>query len=284
MVAALDAEATEPSAWALPLTPAWWGNGWASPRWRFRRGRLVLLPGDSPAGARMPLSSVSWTDPEFEGEEDYTHSGAELSDSRPEAVVVDPDETPSRTALVVQARDGLVHLFLPPLEKLEKFAELVGLLDEVVREIGVPVVFEGYPPPPDSRAEAADGDPRSRRDRGQRAPDLDLDRVQRADREPVRDGAPVPARHRDVRPGRSAQRHRRRQPHHPRRSGAGRGRRCCAGPTCWSACSPTGSTTPPCRTCSRVGSSGRPARRRASTRAARRPCTSWRSPSPRSSG
>ncbi len=150
-VATLDADLTEPSAWALPLTPAWWGNGWASPRWRFRRGRLVLLPGDSPAGARMPLSSVAWADPDFEGEEDYTHSGAELSDSRPEAVVVDPDETPSRTALVVQARDGLVHLYLPPLEKLEKFAELVGLLDEVVREIGVPVVLEGYPPPPDSR-------------------------------------------------------------------------------------------------------------------------------------
>ena len=150
-VSALDAELTEPSAWALPLTPAWWGNGWASPRWRFRRGRLVLLPGDSPAGARMPLSSVTWVDPEFEGEQDYSRAGEELSESRPQAVVVDPEETPSRTALVVQARDGIVHLFLPPLEKLEKFCELLGLLDEVVREVGVPVVFEGYGPPPDPR-------------------------------------------------------------------------------------------------------------------------------------
>jgi uncharacterized protein (DUF2126 family)/transglutaminase-like putative cysteine protease len=150
-VSVLDAALSDPAAWALPLTPAWWGNGWASPRWRFRRGRLVLLPGDSPAGARMPLSSVSWADPEFEGEEDYTRSGTELSESRPEAVVVDPAETPSRTALVVQARDGIVHVFLPPLEKLEKFGELIGLLDEVVREVGVPVVFEGYGPPPDPR-------------------------------------------------------------------------------------------------------------------------------------
>ena len=151
LVETLDADQTEPAAWALPLTPAWWGNGWASPRWRFRRGRLVLLPGDSPAGARMPLSSVTWADPEFEGEEDYTRSGEELSESRPEAVVVDPEETPSRTAVVVQPRDGRVHVFLPPLEKLEKFTELVGLLDEVVREVGVAVVFEGYGPPPDPR-------------------------------------------------------------------------------------------------------------------------------------
>jgi uncharacterized protein (DUF2126 family) len=112
-VSALDADLTVPAAWALPLTPAWWGNGWASPRWRFRRGRLVLLPGDSPAGARMPLSAVTWKDPDFEGEVDYTRSGTELSDTRPEAVVVDPDETPARTALVVQARDGIVHLYLP---------------------------------------------------------------------------------------------------------------------------------------------------------------------------
>ena len=152
LVSALDADLSVPSAWALPLTPAWWGNGWASARWRFRRGRLVLLPGDSPAGARMPLSSVNWKDPEFEGEEDYTSSGAELDAGTPEAVVVDPDETPSRTALVIEARDGIVHLYLPPLEKLEKFAELIGLLDDVVREVGVPVVFEGYGPPPDARA------------------------------------------------------------------------------------------------------------------------------------
>ena len=41
----------EPVAWALPVVPAWFGDVWASPAWRTRRGRLVLVPGDSPAGA-----------------------------------------------------------------------------------------------------------------------------------------------------------------------------------------------------------------------------------------
>ena len=47
-------------------------------------------------------------------------------------------------------------------------------------------------------------------------------------------------------------------------------------------CSPTGSATRRCRICSPAGSSARPPRRRGSTRAGRRRCTSWRSPSPRS--
>jgi uncharacterized protein (DUF2126 family)/transglutaminase-like putative cysteine protease len=153
MVAALDASTT-PAAWALPLSPAWWGDGWASPAWRTRRGRLVLIPGDSPAGQRLPLSSVAWKDPDYGGEESVH---GRLADGLPEpesplsAVVVDPDEAPGRTALVVQAREGFVHVFLPPLEKLEQFCQLVRLLERVARATRTALVLEGYPPPADPR-------------------------------------------------------------------------------------------------------------------------------------
>ncbi|GAA3607526.1 transglutaminase family protein [Microlunatus ginsengisoli] len=151
LVAALDAT-EQPVAWALPLIPAWWGDGWASPAWRTRRGRLVLIPGDSPAGQRLPLSAVGWKDPEYAGEESVH---ARLADGLPDAVlsavVVDPDESPGRTALVVQARDGFVHVFLPPLEKLEQFCQLARLLERAAANTATPVILEGYAPPNDPR-------------------------------------------------------------------------------------------------------------------------------------
>ena len=151
LVADLDIQAA-PAAWALPLTPAWWGEGWASAAWRTRRGRLVLVPGESPAGARLPLDSLSWQDPDFTGEQSYLSPG-ELPKvpGRSRAVIVDPDDHPSRTALVVQPRDGFVHVFLPPLEKLEKFVELVRLISRVAAANQVKLILEGYGPPPDPR-------------------------------------------------------------------------------------------------------------------------------------
>jgi uncharacterized protein (DUF2126 family) len=52
---------------------------------------------------------------------------------------------------VVQARDGFVHIFLPPLEKLEQFCQLIRLLERVARTTQVPVILEGYAPPGDPR-------------------------------------------------------------------------------------------------------------------------------------
>ena len=37
---------------------------WVSGAWEFRQGRLCLLPGDSPAGLRLPLDTLPWIAPE----------------------------------------------------------------------------------------------------------------------------------------------------------------------------------------------------------------------------
>jgi uncharacterized protein (DUF2126 family)/transglutaminase-like putative cysteine protease len=153
LISELDRAETEPAAWVLPLVPAWFGEGWASPAWKTRRGRLVLIPGESPAGSRLPLDALSWRDPDFTGEESYTKAGPSLNEAmgHPRAVVVDPDDSATRTALVVEARNNFVHVFLPPLEKLEKFVELVGLVDRAATQTSIAVILEGYGPPPDSR-------------------------------------------------------------------------------------------------------------------------------------
>ena len=73
-----DLDRAEPAAvaWALPLVPSWFGEGWASPDWKTRRGRLVLVPGESPAGMRLPLGSLSWSDPDYAGEDSLRQGGA----------------------------------------------------------------------------------------------------------------------------------------------------------------------------------------------------------------
>ena len=152
LVAELDRAEAEPAAWALPLVPSWFGDGWASPDWRTRRGRLVLVPGESPAGARLPLGSLSWRDPDYPGEQSYLRAEPDLTTSEaPRAVVVEASEIEARTALVVEARAGFVHVFLPPLEQLEPFCELVELVDRAAEHTGTAVVLEGYGPPPDPR-------------------------------------------------------------------------------------------------------------------------------------
>ncbi len=150
-VAALDRAVTDPVAWVLPLqTDEGTDETWTSPAWRFRRGRLVLVPGDSPAGLRLPLASVAWQDPEAPGEPSYLEVAAPLVDDVPPVRVVAPDKR-STTALVVEARDGLVHVFLPPAAALEDYVALVRLLDGAADALDQPVVVEGYGPPPDAR-------------------------------------------------------------------------------------------------------------------------------------
>jgi len=153
LVGELDQAETEPAAWVLPLIPSWFGEGWTSPAWRTRRGRLVLVPGDSVAGSRLPLDALSWADPDYSGEESYftARPSPDENNDQLRAVVVDARDAPARTALVVQARDGFVHVFLPPLERLEKFIELVRLIDRAASQTGIAVILEGYGPPPDPR-------------------------------------------------------------------------------------------------------------------------------------
>jgi uncharacterized protein (DUF2126 family)/transglutaminase-like putative cysteine protease len=57
----------------------------------------------------------------------------------------------TRTALCAEPRNGILHLFLPPLSSLEAFVELVAAIECTARELQLPIQLEGYPPPRDSR-------------------------------------------------------------------------------------------------------------------------------------
>ena len=53
--------------------------------------------------------------------------------------------------MVVEARDGLLYVFLPPTEELEHFVDLLARIEAAAAKVGCPVVIEGYGPPADPR-------------------------------------------------------------------------------------------------------------------------------------
>ncbi|MHB8765501.1 MAG: transglutaminase family protein [Deferrisomatales bacterium] len=167
----------EAVGYALPVR--WTGEAWATGPWEFRRGRMFLLPGDSPMGLRLPLGSLVWVDPpdrEVEEEPSPLEARPPLGDVAagaarraaaepspgaarkvmPGTVPPKPDDpdvpkSPLRTALCVEAREGRVHVFLPPIPRLEPYLDLVASIEAAAKTLDLPVVLEGYEPPEDPR-------------------------------------------------------------------------------------------------------------------------------------
>jgi uncharacterized protein (DUF2126 family)/transglutaminase-like putative cysteine protease len=157
---------------ALPLRRAWNGPRWISGPWFLRPERMYLIPGDSPMGFRLPIDSLPWV-----AEGDYPHviardplapragleprarivaqfaKKASPPAAAPARAPADASDTLVRTALVAESRNGHLHLFMPPVQGLEDYLELVAAIEETAAELDQPLFLEGYPPPHDPRLE-----------------------------------------------------------------------------------------------------------------------------------
>ncbi|WP_118132621.1 DUF2126 domain-containing protein [Oceanicella sp. SM1341] len=169
---------TEPTGYALPVQR--WnararGPSWQSERWRFRRGRLFLVPGDSAAGYRLPLGSLPFVTPArfpYINPADPSEIPETLPDPRPprgatgQAEARFTPDTPGerrseqvmsevdgvvRTALTVEPRDGRLCVFMPPVSRVEDYLDLVAAAEAAAERLGLPVHIEGYAPPHDPR-------------------------------------------------------------------------------------------------------------------------------------
>jgi uncharacterized protein (DUF2126 family)/transglutaminase-like putative cysteine protease len=182
-----DSQLSQPAGFVLPVQ-RWSAQaqpGWLSETWKTRRGHLFLLPGDAPLGFRLPLQSLPYLAPV-----DYPHlvpadpfaerrplpgppvaqavvraafgSSGQVTASplAPETVVAQLAAassaaagvgTPVRTALTVEVRDGRLCVFMPPVEKLNDYLELLVSVEASAVKLGLPVHVEGYAPPPDPR-------------------------------------------------------------------------------------------------------------------------------------
>ncbi|MGO4445686.1 DUF2126 domain-containing protein [Mycobacterium sp. 2YAF39] len=156
LIARIEETVNEPAAYILPLHRTDDGSGWASADWRLRRGRIVLLDGDSPAGLRLPLKSISWRPPPAGHETDPLARRDELpvEAGEDDAEVVDADAMPT-TAVVAEVREGLLYIYLPPTDEAEHFVDLTRRVEAAAAKVDCPVVLEGYGPPTDPRIMSA---------------------------------------------------------------------------------------------------------------------------------
>ena len=167
---------TTPTGHILPIQT--WnaratGRRWISEKWRTRRGRIFLVPGDSPVGYRLPLgalpylspSSYPYINPADPSEDksplpDFSKPGRAMAEAWFQASGAGQDRIEQmrseivgavRTAMSVEARDGRLSIFMPPVERVEDYLDLVTAAERAAERLGLPVHIEGYAPPQDER-------------------------------------------------------------------------------------------------------------------------------------
>lgn len=153
------------TGYLLPLQWQWetaQTGRYVSGPWHVRRGHIYLLPGDSPMGLRLPLDSL----PAGAGQGEApvpadpwgplrplpAPPGGEIRLQRPGvANPASPDpsaEPPAATALCVEPRNGVLHVFLPPTADAAQYLQLVHAVLAAAAAEGLAVALEGYEPPP----------------------------------------------------------------------------------------------------------------------------------------
>ncbi|MEZ5450640.1 MAG: transglutaminase family protein [Thiolinea sp.] len=176
LVLALQRGLDTPTGFALPLSWDYQKQRWTGTPWIFRREEMYLLPGNSPMGFRLPLDSLPWTAeaereleaqpcpfeerpplPDFHGEVEWRYRELIAAPEDPQASFADVRQSEQgwrdvpRTAICVEAREGRLHVFLPPLQYLEHYLEMLQRIEQTAASLHMPVMLEGYEPPADPR-------------------------------------------------------------------------------------------------------------------------------------
>ncbi|MAQ17177.1 MAG: IMP dehydrogenase [Sandaracinus sp.] len=148
---------------------------WETGSFFLRREHLFLMPGDSPMGYRLPLDSLPWIAdidrdqlgamdpygdfPPLPGAAHPRHAARrDPVPAGPGMHQRDPDRRPLpfesaadvvRTALCLEVREGMLHIFMPPTPDAAAYLELVRAIEETAAQVETPVRLEGYTPPSD---------------------------------------------------------------------------------------------------------------------------------------
>ncbi len=171
LAAVFDRGLQNPIGFVIPLQRQWWQGRaiWVSGKWPTRRKRILVIPGDSPMGLRLPLDSLPYQPASYSTTfypMDPTGPLPHLPPRPPDqrSISISEDDrrnveispqylstTVIRTALCVEPRHGRLHVFMPPVQSIEDYIDLVYSIEQTAEDLQMPVVIEGYPIPVDPR-------------------------------------------------------------------------------------------------------------------------------------
>ena len=251
MLKLFDSHLGEPKGFVLPLQ-RWTAQakpGWLSEIWRTRRGRTVPRPrrfsARLPAAAAIPAQSRCRptiricvpADPFAErrplSDPRVTHpirprlatlarfAGIAAACFRRIGDAADAGRVAaSRCALHCRSKSATNALcvFMPPVETLNDYLDLVATVESTAAELDLPVHLEGYAPPPDPRLNVLKVTPDPGVIEVNIQPATSWREAVEITQRCLRGRAPFAARHRQIHAGRTAHRHRRRQPRRARRT------------------------------------------------------------------
>ncbi|WP_258097338.1 transglutaminase family protein [Marinoscillum pacificum] len=147
-----------PVAFSIPVRWDYNQSTWQSCEWHFRRNHLFLMPGNSPAGLRLPLESIQYAEKdqqEFErdrfAENSELAKADDLLDNQKAKAGFNTSTEIFKTCLVTEVRQGKLFVFFPPVTLLEHYLGLVTAVERVASKLNIPVLIEGYDPPSDNR-------------------------------------------------------------------------------------------------------------------------------------
>ena len=102
-------------------------------------------------GYRLPLDSFRIT-PETDAALDPFAKRQPLYQAPSDAPRVPSTiATHVRTAMCIEPRDGVLHVFMPPCHAVEDYLDLIAAIEDTAQATKLPVVIEGYTPPRDPR-------------------------------------------------------------------------------------------------------------------------------------
>ena len=194
---------------------------WVTEKWKTRRGKLFLVPGDCPVGYRLPLSSLQHIPPTSLS----LHRAARPAARRaapcpsPRNCCADKQQPIRAQAGIVhrrsdepagphragnrrdrrrgahrphgRARDGRLCVFMPPVETLEDYLELVAAAEAAAQSDRPAGPYRGLCAAARSAPQRHPRRARPRRHRGQHPSGLELGRLRRDHHRDLRGSAAV---------------------------------------------------------------------------------------------